>query len=219
MKTNNSIINIRIAALCTGVFLLTAGGFARQHENENAEKKRYKNNQEWKRDTNGIQDYDQKDQMKKDKNGTKDYDRKDQWQRDTNGIEYYDQEDQEWKRDTNGMQDRNGMYNGFDNQTPDTVKGIVQMVDSTGNIYVLTLDTDTGMVKVHTAPGAFLTENNISFEKGDSIKVIGFSARVRGEQILVAQEIEIFTNNVPLRAKDGSPLWKRSQGQQRGRRQ
>jgi hypothetical protein len=72
----------------------------------------------------------------------------------------------------------------------------------------LVLKTEEGQtVEVHACPVRFLTDLEISIEKGDRLTVVG--ARSAGEEAIVAREIKRGTTTVILRDAKGAPVWRR----------
>lgn len=165
---------------CVGILLLSAGVvIGREHMNGDKAGDRYDDQ---------YQDRTQQQRME-DTNGVRDM--KDA--RDTNGVQ-----------DTNGVRPKDGRY---DENGLQTYSGTVQKVDTTGEVNILSLQTEQGLMDVYTAPGWYFQDENISLGEGDSVQVKGRQRSFNGEIALEATELRIFSNAVQLRKQDGSPQW------------
>lgn len=73
----------------------------------------------------------------------------------------------------------------------------------------LVVKTDTGTVLVRLAPAAFLKDMDVSFNKGDQVVVTGAKAAdsTSTEEVIMAREIIVGTNDTTLRDDKGIPVW------------
>jgi hypothetical protein len=73
----------------------------------------------------------------------------------------------------------------------------------------LVVKTDTGTVLVRLAPAGFLKEMDCSFNKGDAVVVTGAKApdSTSTEEVIMAREIVVGTNDTTLRDDKGVPVW------------
>ena len=73
----------------------------------------------------------------------------------------------------------------------------------------LVVKTDTGTVLVRLAPADFLKEMDVSFNKGDAVVVTGAKApdSTATEEVIMAREIIVGTNDTTLRDDKGVPVW------------
>lgn len=76
----------------------------------------------------------------------------------------------------------------------------------------LKIETDQGQkLAVHAAPEQFLKQRNLELKKGDTIRVTGTRAQVKGEDVLIASRISKNGQEVMIRSTDGKPMWQSSQ--------
>ncbi len=71
----------------------------------------------------------------------------------------------------------------------------------------LMLKTATETILIHVGPETFLKDMEVSFEKGDTIEVLGSKIKVDGQDEVLAREIEKSGNQLTLRDKKGKPIW------------
>lgn len=172
-----------------GILLLSVYAFGSRHQDEKMNGGRYDGRQE--RDTAYL---------------------------DTNGM-YYDT-----VPDTNGAWERDGMRdtaradkrqrdffeaNGYDTTETLSVAGTVDSVETTDEVVILSMITDQGRLKVHTAPQWYLDEQGLTFSEGDSLQVTGRPQALNGETALIATQVKVYTNTAKFRKEGGAPLWDR----------
>jgi hypothetical protein len=63
------------------------------------------------------------------------------------------------------------------------------------------------LVTVHLAPRDYLNRQNITFNAGDQITVIGSETKVAGSDVFVASRLEAGGKTINLRTAEGRPLW------------
>jgi len=73
----------------------------------------------------------------------------------------------------------------------------------------LLLKTDNGVLQVHVAPARFLRGQEIRFNQGDQILVVGSRLRYMGADALLAREIVRDNEVFILRDHQGNPAWPR----------
>jgi len=73
----------------------------------------------------------------------------------------------------------------------------------------LSLKTDQETIDVHVGPSWFLTQNKISFVKGDQIEVTGSKVKLENRDVLIAREIKKGEKTIALRNAQGIPAWSR----------
>ncbi|HYL10970.1 MAG TPA: hypothetical protein VEU31_09550 [Candidatus Acidoferrales bacterium] len=102
----------------------------------------------------------------------------------------------------------------YDQATEVTVKGTVETVtqhegrrDRSGTH--LALKTEKETFDVHVGPSWYLTQNKISFAKGDHVEVIGSQVKIGDANVLLAREIKKGEQTITLRNAQGIPLWSR----------
>lgn len=98
----------------------------------------------------------------------------------------------------------------YDLTTETKLKGTVEEVKiipgpSEGVHLMLKSGTETTLI--HVAPGTFLKEMDVSFEKGDQIDLLGSKIKVDGQDEILAREITKNGNQLTLRDKKGMPIW------------
>lgn len=71
----------------------------------------------------------------------------------------------------------------------------------------LTMKTDLGSTLVHVAPARFLRQQDIRFEPGQKIDVVGARVKFEGKESILAREIARGSEVLLLRDHSGSPLW------------
>lgn len=102
----------------------------------------------------------------------------------------------------------------YDPATEVTVKGTVEDVthpahgSQTGTH--LTLKSDAGSYQVHVGPTSYVSSQQFTFAKGDTIEVIGSKTKIGGQEVLLARQITKEGKVLTLRNPQGIPMW--SQG-------
>ncbi len=102
----------------------------------------------------------------------------------------------------------------YDTTTVTTITGTVASVDSQatprGDFYMvrLTVQDTSGTTAVVVGPSSYLDSQNISFDKGASIKVTGSKVNFRGNDILIAGQIIYGGKTIKLRDDSGTPVWR-----------
>lgn len=72
----------------------------------------------------------------------------------------------------------------------------------------LRLRTNEGrLVTVHLAPRDYLNRQNITFNAGDQVTVMGSEAKVAGNDVFIASRFEADGRTIHLRSPEGRPLW------------
>jgi hypothetical protein len=71
----------------------------------------------------------------------------------------------------------------------------------------LSLKTDKETIDVHVGPSWFLTQNKISFAKGDQVEVTGSRVKFGDTDALIAREIKKGGETFTLRNAQVFPLW------------
>ena len=71
----------------------------------------------------------------------------------------------------------------------------------------LMLRTNTGILEVHVAPRRFLDGNNVSFNRGDQVAVVGSTVVYEGHDAMIARKITRGDQTFAFRQPDGRPLW------------
>jgi hypothetical protein len=71
----------------------------------------------------------------------------------------------------------------------------------------LMLKTSNGQVQVHLGPGRFLRTHEVRFSPGDRVRVVGSRLRYKGEDALMAREVNRGTETLTFRDAEGKPLW------------
>jgi len=72
----------------------------------------------------------------------------------------------------------------------------------------LKLKTDNGLFEVHVAPARFLRSQEVKFNVGDTIEVLGSQLRYDGQDALLAREITRGDEVFILRDHAGQPVWR-----------
>lgn len=103
------------------------------------------------------------------------------------------------------------MYNAA---TQITLKGTVEAVKQVtgrqgwGGTH-LQLKTESETLDVHVGPTWFLSQNKITFAKGDQIEVTGSKVKFADGDALLAREITKGDQKLTLRNENGFPVWSR----------
>jgi hypothetical protein len=101
----------------------------------------------------------------------------------------------------------------YDPATETTLNGVVDDVKEVPNSFPgqtglhLMLKTDGGLLEVQVAPVSFLKDMEISFAKGEEVKIVGSKVTRNGNPLVLARDITRGNNEVVLRDKDGGPVW------------
>jgi hypothetical protein len=101
------------------------------------------------------------------------------------------------------------MYNPA---TEITVKGTVEAVNQMtgrqgwGGTH---LPTESETLDVHVGPSWFLSQNKVTFAKGDQIEVTGSKVKFGNANALLAREITKGDQKLTLRNAKGFPVWSR----------
>jgi len=102
------------------------------------------------------------------------------------------------------------MYNP---QSVVEIKGVVedieQITPTKGMSYGIHVKvrTDTTTIAVHLGPAWFIERQDISIQKGDTIKVKGSKITFNGEPAIIAAEVEKGDTELKLRDENGFPVW------------
>ena len=94
-----------------------------------------------------------------------------------------------------------------------TVRGTVQEVQEfhcpvSGDLGThLIVQTASGPIQVHVAPGRFLRGNGLSFAKGDQVEVVGSQFKYNGADTLIARKISRGNETFAFRKPSGKPVW------------
>jgi hypothetical protein len=110
-----------------------------------------------------------------------------------------------------------GNYNP---STEVTVTGTVESVENMpspgrgGGGLHLKLTAPSGPVEIHVGPSSFVASKNVTFAKGDTLRVVGSQVTMAGEEVVIAREITKGDQVLTLRDAKGFPLWSgRGRGQ------
>ncbi len=99
----------------------------------------------------------------------------------------------------------------YDLQTVTTITGkIIEVKSEKINYYpiiVLTIETQKGPLKVHTAPEWYLNEKRWRFRVDDTITVVGSKITYNNQLTLIARDIYKDGEKLELRDKYGTPKW------------
>jgi hypothetical protein len=118
-----------------------------------------------------------------------------------------------------GQMQRHGPMMGmgmpaYNTATEVTLKGSVEAVKETGRMEGrggtrLTIKTEKETIDVRVGPTWFLTEHKMVFAKGDKVEVTGSRVKFGTEEVVLAREIKKGDQTLPLRDKQGVPVWSR----------
>ena len=103
----------------------------------------------------------------------------------------------------------------YNTSTEVTVIGTVETVNQVtgpngwGGTH-LSLKTKTEVLDVHLGPSWYLTQNKVSFSKGDKIKILGSKVKFNDRDVLLAREVSKRDTKLVLRNASGFPLWSRA---------
>jgi DNA/RNA endonuclease YhcR with UshA esterase domain len=103
----------------------------------------------------------------------------------------------------------------YDPATEMTVKGTVEDVthpagrNGAAGTH-LVLKADQGALDVHLGPSSYLSSQQFTFAKGDSVEVVGSKAKVDSKDVLIARQVTKDGKVLTLRNALGVPLWSRS---------
>ena len=94
--------------------------------------------------------------------------------------------------------------------TSGTVEGITHPAGYNGMAGThVSLKTQDGVLEVHLGPEAFLTRQNFSIAKGDTLTVTGSKQVLAGQNVLIAREVKKDDKVLTLRDANGIPKWSR----------
>jgi hypothetical protein len=101
----------------------------------------------------------------------------------------------------------------YDPATETTLKGVVDDVKEVPNscagetgLHVM-LKTSEGTLEVQIAPVGFLKDMEITFAKGEELKIIGSKVSKDGNSLVLARNITRNGNEFVMRDKEGAPVW------------
>jgi DNA polymerase III alpha subunit len=100
----------------------------------------------------------------------------------------------------------------YDPKTETVITGTVQQVtQQTGkrgwNGTHLTVQTDSGAIRVHLGPSNYLAKQQFSFGAGDQLSITGSKVTMQGTEVLIAREIKKGDKTLVLRNAQGIPNW------------
>jgi hypothetical protein len=87
-----------------------------------------------------------------------------------------------------------------------TVTGMPRVPHATSPI-VVTLRTARQPFDLVLAPASFLTDVELTFRKGDDIRVTGAKGLLHDDEVVFVREVTHGTRTVALRDPCGAPLW------------
>jgi hypothetical protein len=114
-----------------------------------------------------------------------------------------------WPQMGPGMGYGPGLY---DSSTEITVRGVVEEVQNSAypgqwaGTHV-SLKTDKGTYDVRLGPTPFLSQNNFSIAKGDTLSVAGSKLNIQETDFLIAREVTKDGKTLTLRNAQGFPAW------------
>jgi hypothetical protein len=94
-----------------------------------------------------------------------------------------------------------------------TMTGTVESVENMpspgrgGGGLHLKLTAPSGPIEVHVGPSSFVASKNVTFAKGDTLKVVGSQVTMGGQGVVIAREITKGDQVLTLRDAKGFPLW------------
>ena len=114
-----------------------------------------------------------------------------------------------WPQMGPGMGYGGGFY---DSSTEITVRGVVEEVQNSAypgqwNGTHVSLKTDKETYDVRLGPTPFLSQNNFSIAKGDTLSVAGSKLSIQGTDLLIAREVTKDGKTLTLRNAQGFPAW------------
>jgi hypothetical protein len=102
----------------------------------------------------------------------------------------------------------------YDRTTETKINGVIQEVKevpgpgkTTGTH--LTVKADGQVYDVHVGPTWYLTREEYTFAKGDTVEVIGSKVKYQGANAIIARQIKKEGKTWTLRNEQGVPLWSR----------
>lgn len=118
-----------------------------------------------------------------------------------------------------GMRDGRGRgVRNYNRATETTVKGTVEEVtETTGRRGLagthLMLKTDEGTYDVHVGPSSYVSAQQFTFAKGETIETVGSKTSVSDKDVLIARQITKSGKILTLRDEQGFPKWSRAASQ------
>ncbi len=89
-----------------------------------------------------------------------------------------------------------------------TVEEVKQVPNPKGQIGIhLMVKNGTEVSEVRLCPNSFLEVVEVTFNKGDELKVTGSKVKAGDKDVILAREIERGNNKIVLRDKQGVPVW------------
>lgn len=100
----------------------------------------------------------------------------------------------------------------YDPATETKVKAVVdqfRLVPPSGGKAIAYLSVKNGAdtIEVFLCPKSFLDSMGIAFKAGDKIEVTGSKVKQDGADLTLAREVEVGSDTLILRFKDGKPAW------------
>lgn len=100
----------------------------------------------------------------------------------------------------------------YDPSTEATVQGkITAVTSSTGRAgwkgIHLKVESQGQQYDVHVGPAAYIEKNGFTYAVGDEVEIVGSEVTYNGAKALIAREMTSGGKTLPLRDKQGVPLW------------
>jgi len=98
----------------------------------------------------------------------------------------------------------------YNTATETSISGTLAQPPSRGRmgLYLSVQSEDGEMVDVRVAPRGYLAARGFTFAQGDEVEITGSRVMVRGAPVLIAREVTKQGRTVPVRDRDGRPLWR-----------
>lgn len=97
----------------------------------------------------------------------------------------------------------------YDPSTESSVSGTLAQPPERGRmgLYLSVQESSGQMLDVRVAPRAYLKDRGFSLDQGDELEITGSRVMVRGAPVLIAREVTKQGRTLPVRDRDGRPLW------------
>lgn len=107
------------------------------------------------------------------------------------------------------------LWRAYDPNTVTTITGVIEGIDASSTprgkvegVHIMLKGDDKTLYDVRVGPNWYLTEQNVSFNKGDELEITGSLLEVQGQKRLIPSTIRINGGDlIQLRSPEGVPAW------------
>ncbi len=112
---------------------------------------------------------------------------------------------------TTGTEPSGHVMPKYDSSKEVKIKGTIEEVkEMTAGKEVgvhLMVKTSSETIEVRLCPSGYLKDFEVAFSKGQTVEVTGSKVKIEDKDVVLAREVVQGYNTVPLRDKQGTPVW------------